>query len=175
MHSRLGSILPTATVLAGVVFTLATASVVAAQAPDDSTSGPLFVELARMDSILFDAAFVSCDAARFRSLFTEDAEFYHDKVAPAYGEDVRTLQGCPRDNGVRRVLVQGSLRVYPIAEFGAIQMGEHRFLEAGEETRTLAKFVHLWSNRNGEWQIARVLSFDHVSERAAQNPPAGGR
>lgn len=155
-----------ATVLASAVFTIAAASGGVAQAADDSISGPLFIELARMDSILFDVAFVSCDTARFRSLFAEDAEFYHDKVAPAYGEDVRTLRGCPGDNGVRRVLVQGSLRVYPIAEFGAIQMGEHRFLEDDAETQTIAKFVHLWSNRSGEWQIARVLSFDHVSEKA---------
>jgi hypothetical protein len=119
-----------------------------------------------MDSILFDAAFMSCDTARFRSLFTEDAEFYHDKAPPAYGEDARTLRGCPRHDGVRRVVVQGSLRVYPIAEFGAIQMGEHRFLEDDAETSTIAKFVHLWSNRSGKWRIARVLSFDHVSERA---------
>jgi hypothetical protein len=153
-------------VFVSAAFTIATASKGAAQVSGSSTSGPLFVELARMDSILFDAAFVSCDPTRFRSLFTADAEFYHDKVPPAYGEDVRTLQGCPKDAGVRRVLVQGSLRVYPIAEFGAIQMGKHRFLEDDAETRTIAKFVHLWSNRNGEWQIARVLSFDHVSERA---------
>lgn len=117
-----------------------------------------------MDSILFDAAFVSCDTARFRTLWTEDAEFYHDQVAPAFGAEVSTLDGCPRDRGVQRILVPGSLRVYPIAEFGAIQMGEHRFVEEGAASTTIAQFVHLWSDRDGEWRIARVLSFDHKPE-----------
>jgi len=137
-----------------------------AQSKANPTSGPLYEELARMDSVLFETAFVTCDAEKFRSLFTEDAEFYHDKVAPAYGAEVSTLDGCPRENGVRRVLVPGSLEVYPIAEFGAIQLGEHRFLEGGSDTSTIAKFVHLWHRRNDAWVIARVLSFDHKSEAA---------
>lgn len=153
-----------AAAIAAVVL-IAAPSDLTAQVTESSTSGRLFTELVRMDSILFDIAFVSCDADRFRCLFTSDAEFYHDKVPPAYDADVSTLEGCPKDGGVRRVLVPGSLRVYPIAEFGAIQMGEHRFLEADSETGTIAKFVHLWSDRDGEWRIARVLSFDHLPEQ----------
>lgn len=165
MSSRSGFSITSAALL-GAALLFAGAPELVAQTTDDAASGPLHAELARMDSLVFEAAFVSCDAARFRSLFTEDAEFYHDKVAPAYGKDVWTLKGCPKDDGVRRELVPGSLRVYPIAEFGAIQMGEHRFIEHGADTRTIAKFVHLWSDRSGAWQIARVLSFDHVSEPA---------
>ena len=39
---------------------------------------PLFEEIARMDSLLFDA-FNRCDATQFRSFMTADNEFYHDK------------------------------------------------------------------------------------------------
>jgi hypothetical protein len=59
------------------------------------------------------------------------------------------------------VLVQGSIEVYPMTGYGAIQMGEHRFVEAGAETSTIAKFVHLWRQENGLWRISRVLSFEH--------------
>ncbi len=127
------------------------------------TSGPLFDELAEMDRIVFHSAFVECDAEKFRSLFTEDAEFYHDKAGPTYGEQARTLNGCPKNDGVRRLLVEGSLRVYPMAGYGAIQTGEHWFVEEGASTSTLAKFVTLWRRVDGEWKMARVLSFDHVS------------
>jgi hypothetical protein len=24
-----------------------------------------------------------------------------------------------------------------------------------------AKFIHLWQNKEGKWQITRVISFDH--------------
>ena len=44
-------------------------------APGDGlTSGPLFDALARMDSILFDASFGSCDAAKANAIFAADVE-----------------------------------------------------------------------------------------------------
>ena len=145
--------------------------VVPAHAESDSyTTGPLYEELAEMDRIVFQNAFVECDADKFRALFTEDAEFYHDKVGPMFGEKARTLNGCPRNDGVRRVLVEDSLRVYPMANYGAIQTGEHWFVEEGASTSTLAKFVTLWQRVDGEWKMARVLSFDHVSHPKSAGP-----
>lgn len=121
-----------------------------------------------MDSLLFHVAFVTCDAEAFRTFFTEDAEFYHDLAGATFGEQVRTLNGCPREQGVQRLLVPGSLEVYPMNGYGAIQMGEHRFVEAGAETNTIARFVHLWRHDDGHWRIARVLSFEH--KREARQP-----
>lgn len=141
-----------------------------ASAADPSRSGELHDELAAMDRIVFEVAFVECDAEKFRALFTDDAEFYHDLAGPTYAEDVWTLKGCPREDGVRRVLVPESLEVYPMAGFGAIQMGEHWFVEEGATTSTLAKFVHLWRFENDEWRIARVLSFDHQSRPKNEGP-----
>lgn len=138
--------------------------------PDPYTSGPLFDELAEMDRIVFHNAFVECDADKFRALFTEDAEFYHDKAGPTFGEKARTLNGCPKNDGVQRVLVEDSLRVYPMAGYGAIQTGEHWFVEEGASTSTLAKFVTLWKRVDGTWKMARVLSFDHVSHPKTAGP-----
>ena len=132
-----------------------------ALAQDGTRSGALFEALAQMDQQLFDAAFVRCDGARFRAIFTEDAEFYHDKSGASVGEAARTLQSCPRDNGVTRTLVSGSLEVYPMKGYGAIQMGRHVFARKGEPGAEEAKFVHLWKQENGAWRLARVLSFDH--------------
>ena len=140
------------------------------QASDDPRSGELYEALARMDRQLFKAAFVDCDAEAFRDMFTEDAEFYHDLAGPSFGEKARTLNGCPADNGVRRVLVPGSLEVYPMKDFGAIQMGEHWFVEEGAKTSTLAKFVTLWRLQDGHWKMARVLSFDHQSRPRSEAP-----
>ncbi len=148
------------TVLLGVGLLLG-ACATALTMPESPATTPLFAELARMDQELFDAAFVTCDQIKFRSLFTEDAEFYHDRTGAAYGEDVRTLKSCPRDNGVRRVLVPGSLEVYPIANYGAVQIGRHLFTREGEQGAEVAKFVHLWQEKDGVWRLARVLSFDH--------------
>ncbi len=140
---------------------LVTLGATSAAAQDAVRMGPLFDELAQMDKELFDAAFVTCSADRFRALFTEDAEFYHDRTGASVGEAVRTLKSCPRDNGVTRTLVPGSLEVYPMQGYGAIQLGRHVFARKGEPGSEEAKFVHLWKQENGVWRLARVLSFDH--------------
>lgn len=105
-------------------------------------------------------------------LFTDDAEFYHDVAGQTYHEDVWTLKGCPAEDGVQRVLVPKSLEVFPIKGYGAIQSGEHWFVEEGAANSTLAKFVHLWRFENDEWRVSRVLSFDHRSlqKQARTNP-----
>ena len=144
--------------------------VLGAQTVADSTDGvregALFDELARMDSILFDASFASCDAAKANAIFSDDVEFYHDQAGFSKGEEVREdtrrlTESCPGDKGITRSLVPGSLRVYPIKGYGAVQVGIHRFDERGAATSTLARFVHLWHLTDGEWRLARVLSLDH--------------
>lgn len=138
---------------------------------DPATSGPLYDELARMDSILFDAAFVSCDAAKVNAMFTEDVEFYHDVTGAARGPEVRAqferlAAGCPRRQGVRREVVPGSLRVYAMNDYGAVQTGTHRFVQPNQTG--IAMFVHLWKRgEDGTWRISRVLSFDHRSDASA--------
>ena len=154
---------------------LLAAAIPAAHAQDTATSGPLFDDLARMDRALFDAAFVTCDTAAFRAIFTDDAEFYHDRTGLAVGEDARTMKSCPRDNGVTRTLVPGSLEVYPLNDYGAIQMGRHRFARAGEPGSEEAKFVHVWKREGTTWKLARVLSFDHRPATPAPPSPQGSR
>jgi hypothetical protein len=133
---------------------------------DGLRSGALFEELARMDSILFDASFASCDAAKANAIFADDVEFYHDEAGFAAGEQVREntrrlTASCPGARGITRTVVPGSLRVYPIEGYGAVQVGVHRFDERGAATSTLAQFIHLWHFQDGQWRLARVLSLDH--------------
>lgn len=135
--------------------------------PDPATTGPLFDALARADSLLFDASFATCDYAKAAAYLEPNVEFYHDKTGFHAGQQVRDdfrrlTANCPAKQGVRRELVPGSLRVYPIKDFGAVQMGEHVFREAGNATYTAARFVHLWHNVNGTWRLSRVMSFDHA-------------
>ena len=132
-----------------------------ASAEDTPRSGRLDDELAAMDRELFQAAFVDCDLTKFKSLFTEGAEFYHDRDGAKYGDDAVRMGSCPKDQGVTRTLEEGSLEVYPIKDYGAVQLGKHSFRRAGEEGAEIAQFVHLWRFSEGRWQLARVLSFDH--------------
>ena len=129
-------------------------------------TGALFDDLARMDSALFEASFVQCDAAKANAIFADDVEFYHDKDGLSSGEQVRKntrrlAASCPRKNGVTRTVVAGSLQVFPIQGYGAVQVGVHRFDERGAATSTLARFVHVWRLEDKTWRLARILSLDH--------------
>ncbi|MBL0048058.1 MAG: nuclear transport factor 2 family protein [Bacteroidetes bacterium] len=62
-----------------------------------------------------------------------------------------------------RKLVNGSLEVHPIKDFGAIEIGTHEFrhMENGKEELGVFKFVMIWQKQNDGWKISRVISFDH--------------
>jgi hypothetical protein len=67
---------------------------------------------------------------------------------------------------VTRELVPGTLEVYPIADYGAVEIGVHRFHHPGHETTESvgeAKFIQLWQKekKDGSWKLTRVISFDH--------------
>lgn len=149
----------------------------AASGAEGLRSGELFDALAEMDRALFDASFVTCDAAKANAIFADDVEFYHDQTGLAVGESVREntrrlSASCPRDRGVVRTLVPGSLLVYPIQGYGAVQIGVHRFDERGARTSTLAKFISVWRLQDGRWRLARAFSLDHRAVPAEAAPPA---
>jgi len=116
------------------------------------------------DSVLF-AAFNTCDIETFKSMFTADLEFYHDMGGLTdYAFTVKAIQNiCDRKLGLIRTLVPGSVEVYPIKDYGAVQIARHRFchMENGKEDCGTFKFVHIWKFENNRWKISRVVSFDH--------------
>jgi Domain of unknown function (DUF4440) len=135
-------------------------NIVNAQSAKDS----LYKEIAHMDSVLFNA-FNTRDVEKFKSLFTGDLEFYHDKGGLTnYEYTINSLKNVAKNNdGLRRDLVKGSLEIYPIPGYGAMQIGSHKFchLENGKQDCGTFKFVHIWQKKNGEWKISRVVSYDH--------------
>jgi uncharacterized protein DUF4440 len=154
-------------------------SAITVTAQSSSSKSPasrqLFDELAVKDSELFDAIFNKCNVERLGELITEDFEFYHDKsgqVAKSGKEFVDSIRNlCERqskgiDHRARRVLVRNSLTVYPLNNYGAVQMGIHRFYPLIKgKSNEIAKFTHLWKKENGEWRLARVLSYDHKNAK----------
>jgi Domain of unknown function (DUF4440) len=131
----------------------------------------LFTQLALKDNELFDTIFNKCNLERLGELITEDFEFYHDKsgqVAKSGKEFVDSIRGmCERqskgiDYRARRVLQKNSLEVYPLNNYGAVQMGVHRFYPLIKgKSNEVAKFTHLWKKEKGEWRLARVVSYNH--------------
>lgn len=117
-----------------------------------------------LDSALFDA-YNKCDLEKFASLLAEDVEFYHDQGGVTLGRAALTESVKKNICGkVTRELVPGSLQVFYMKGFGAIEMGLHRFHHPGhEDTEAVgeARFVHLWQYKDGAWKVTRALSYDH--------------
>ena len=136
-----------------------------AQAQKDSPANEaLYKEIAHLDSVLFNA-FNTRDTTSFKNLFSKDLEFFHDKGGLTnYEYTINFLRTTAlKNNGLRRDLVKGSLEVYPIPGYGAMEIGSHTFchLENGKQDCGTFKFVQIWQYKNGEWKISRVVSYGH--------------
>ncbi|HET6782312.1 MAG TPA: DUF4440 domain-containing protein, partial [Pseudoxanthomonas sp.] len=63
----------------------------------------------------------------------------------------------------------GSLKVYPIKDFGAIAQGVHRFCQLdSSKCEGAADFAIVWRLHDGQWRITRVLSYGHHALAGAQ-------
>lgn len=151
----------------------------AAAAGNAQTAGPtatkeLFDEIAEKDRMLFDAVFNTCDIQALAALVAGDFEMYHDKgglVATSGAQFVENIRGmCERqktgeDYRARRELVEGSLEVFPLNNYGAIEVGVHRFYKKTEgqpdKLVEIARFTQVWKKDASGWKLARVLSYDH--------------
>lgn len=125
----------------------------------------LYKTIASLDAAIF-GAYNDCDMEKFASYLTEDVEFYHDKSAPT-GTRQEVVDAVKRNicGKVRRELVPGTLEVYPMEGYGALEIGIHRFYELKgphpDKASGEAQFVQLWQNKGGVWKITRIISFDH--------------
>jgi CubicO group peptidase (beta-lactamase class C family) len=139
----------------------------------ESTTSPIFIELQKMDSILFEEGFNKCNLIALENILDSNFEFYHDQNG-AQNKNVflkgfrESICENPKGKPIRK-LVKGSLIVYPLKNegqiYGAIQMGIHDFYmaDSGKELRFTenAKFIATWLLETGEWKLKRELSYDH--------------
>lgn len=150
------------------------ASVLSAQRAGPVVTKELYDEIAAKDRMLFAAVFDTCDVEALAGLVTDDFEMYHDKgglVATSGSQFVESIRGmCERqktgeDYRARRELVEGSLEVYPLNNYGAVEVGVHRFYKKTEgqpdKLVEIAKFTQVWKKDASGWKLARVLSYDH--------------
>jgi len=120
-----------------------------------------------LDTKLFDA-YNHCDLKTFESLLADDVEFYHDQGGVTLGRQKLTesIKNNICTGDTQRVLVPGTLKIYYMKGYGAIEMGVHRFLHPKTEATNgtgEASFVQLWQYKDGNWKLTRVMSYDHHS------------
>lgn len=131
------------------------------------TEGELARIISSLDHAFFEA-YNKCEMSKIESMFTSDIEFYHEKRVPLTGRqsvmEAFSKNLCSeKGNRVRRELVEGSLQVYRIDNYGALAVGEHRFYltQPGQKEKLdgIGHFANLWQLKDGEWRMSRVFSY----------------
>lgn len=130
------------------------------------TADPLYDTIAALDTAVFDA-FNTCDKPgqlqKHADYFDAGVEFYHDNGGVTWSrKDMLANTEKYVCGHFRRELIPGSLKVFPIKDFGAIAQGSHRFCQFDSGSCDgIADFVIVWRLKDGVWQITRVLSYGH--------------
>ncbi len=125
----------------------------------------LFDEILRMDSLLF-RGFNEREIKPMEEIFDKNLEFFHDKSGVTnYEQNIAIFKtNFAKPNwGVKRRLLKESMEVYPIPNYGAMQIGKHEFCntENGVTGCSILKFAQVWQLRDGKWTVTRILSYDH--------------
>lgn len=157
---------------------LLSAHLASASGPDD---GEKVKQIIFARDAEFWNAYNTCDTSHYDRYFTSDVEFYHDRGGVTLGIEAmaqtvrKNLCSGPRPH-LRREAVPDTARLFLLENgsdiYGAILSGEHVFfvLEPNQPPRLdgRARYVHLWLKRDGEFRMARILSYDHGPAVAAQ-------
>lgn len=118
-------------------------------------------KIVSLDSIFFDA-YNNCNMAVMDSLLSDDLEFYHDKGGFSNSKKV-TMEAIQKNicGKVTRELLPGSIEVYEIKDYGAIEIGFHGFhnnQEKEPEKTHFSKFIQIWYLGSKGWKLSRVIS-----------------
>ena len=129
--------------------------------PYSPVSAELYNTIVAMDSLYFNT-YNTCDLPKMRSLMSDSIEFYHDKggLTTNINEFMEAIKNniCGK---VTRKSVPGSIEVYPIANYGAVEIGYHRFFnnqEPGNGYSKPDKYIVVWHKKGENWIITRVVS-----------------
>ena len=121
----------------------------------------LYDTIVRLDAVFFNA-YNTCNLDRQAEMYSDSVEFYHDYGGLMTSKN-EIIDGTRKNvcGKVTRELVKGSIEVYPINNYGAIEMGLHKFHNNREPEGTpspAGKFIIIWQHKNNEWKLARVVS-----------------
>jgi hypothetical protein len=110
--------------------------------PDDQH---LYDTILVLDSLFF-TAYNTCNMELQADFYADDIEFYHDQGGLMTSKtDLLNAIKMNICGKVTRELVKGSVEVYPIGKYGAVEMGIHKFHNLVEgSTSQGGRFVIIW-------------------------------
>ena len=122
----------------------------------------LYNTIIKLDSTFFEA-YNTCNVnlEKYGNFYSNNIEFYHDHGGIMTSKN-DIIEGTKNNicGKVTRELVKGSIEVYPIKDFGAIEIGLHKFHNKGEPNSIpkVGRFTIIWKKTNSDWKIVKVIS-----------------
>jgi len=122
----------------------------------------LYKTIVEMDSVFFDA-YNNCNLQleKYASMYSDNIEFYHDRGGlSSVKKDIIESTRVNVCGKVTRELQKGSIEVYAIPGFGAVEFGFHCFhnkLEPNSPSH-MARFMIIWEQKDNQWKLSRVVS-----------------
>lgn len=134
--------------------------IVGANAQVEKTSA-LYKTILKLDDEFFEY-YNTCDKNldKHAEFYTENVEFYHDNGGLSTSKD-EIIASTKKNicNKVKRILVADSVEVHKIPNYGAIQIGYHKFHNLMENSVSKPlKFIVFWKKINTDYKIAKVVS-----------------
>ena len=120
----------------------------------------LYETIVKLDDKFFEA-YNTCDFKIQELMISENIEFFHDKggLSTSKKEIIEAIKNniCGK---VNRELVKGSIEVYPIKDYGAVQIGYHKFYNNQEPDAISKKnkFITIWKNEDKNWVMTKIIS-----------------
>ena len=128
------------------------------------TSGPLFNEIAHLDSLQF-GAFNARNLDQLMNYFDSSLELYQDNTGVRNFDQTKQAFGglFKMSYVLNRKLIPGTMEVYPIRDYGAIETGQHTFshIENGQLQAFTYKFMQIWQKKDGVWRVTREITYGH--------------
>ena len=126
----------------------------------DAEDKALYDTIMDLDKTYF-TAYNDCDMKIQSEFYDDDIEFYHDMggLATDKAELLKSIEKniCGK---VTRTLIEESVEVHPIKDFGAVQIGMHKFYN-NQEPNAISKptkFIVIWKKTDSKWLMSRVIS-----------------
>lgn len=126
----------------------------------DAEDKALYDTIMDLDKTYF-TAYNDCDMKTQSEFYDDDIEFYHDMggLATDKAELLKSIEKniCGK---VTRTLIEESVEVHPIKDFGAVQIGMHKFYN-NQEPNAISKptkFIVIWKKTDSKWLMSRVIS-----------------
>ncbi len=117
-------------------------------------------EICALDKQFFNA-YNNCDMETQANMMAEDIEFFHDQggLNTSKKEIIESTEKniCGK---VIRTLIEGSIEVYSIKNYGAVEIGYHKFFNNQEPDAPSvpSKFIVVWRKEEDTWKMAKVIS-----------------